>query len=74
MEKAWTILEVHGLLAEKRGQIWKMSWISADLTGRSRNVRGSARNPRVERVNKLLDGEKDFGFIMDKKFEFGEHI
>ena len=57
MEKAWTILEVHGLLAEKRGQIWKMSRISADLTGRSRNVRGSARNPRVERVKRDRVGE-----------------
>ena len=53
MEKARTILEVHGILAKKRGRIWKMSRISADLTGRSRSVRGSARNPRVERVNQL---------------------
>ena len=50
MEKARTILEVHGLLAKRRGRICKMSRISADLTGRSRNVRGSARNPRVQRV------------------------
>ena len=50
VEKAWTVLEVHGRFAEARGLNWKLPRTPAVCIRQSRNCAGKSRIPRVERV------------------------
>ena len=54
VEKARTVLEVHGRFAEARGRNRKLPRTPAVCIRKSRNCAGKSRIPRVERVNAHL--------------------
>ena len=58
VEKARTVLEVHGRFTEARGRNRKLPRTPAVCIRQSRNCAGKSRIPRVERVNAHLIGTR----------------